>query len=485
MRRIFPEKKRLLWDYRKIAFSQFQGVDSIAFRAWTASENAEVASSYLKCCIFCMAVVSYINHGERACFSEPRRCADFGCGKRWLSTSSQCVFWPELFVSAYFAGGRCAVDIGLGFAVGLLIGTAIAVVAAVIVIASRKMVSAAARQTRVWINPTKPPAGDTKMIAADTKVVTGDTKVFTDAGVGRGGTVILERDTGIVDSRGNEERETRIDAQVREVKELLLRLTDIVSSTSDASGHAAEAFASAKGAIDAADLTDSDDLAAAQRLLIDEINRVLESNASLHNELTKARLGIAEQRRQIEELRTLARIDNLTRTPNRAAFDERLAECLALLKRADHAFSLLILDIDHFKKVNDTYGHVNGDRILRGVAAKINDSVRAEDFVARYGGEEFAVIFPETRAKDAFLVAERIRQSVANAVFRLDGSGVKMTISGGLAEGKKTMDATGVISAADAALYRAKNGGRNRTEITLERTAGTTAVFKNAGDPPA
>lgn len=322
-------------------------------------------------------------------------------------------------------------EIGIEFLVGAIAGAGVAIIAAVFVGASRRAsvrVAAPPARRKDDPPPAPPPA--------------------------RG------RDTVIVGEVDAHDRQ--MGRSVQEIRALLLRLADIVGSIGNVSGEAAQAFKSAKAIIHAVDSPEPADLAEAQRILIREIDRVLQSNAKLHSELDRANHGIAEQRRQIEELRVQARIDALTRIPNRAAFDERLVEYIGLLQRSHLAFTLLLMDIDHFKLINDAHGHINGDRILRGVATRIADSVRANDFAARYGGEEFAVIFPGTHLDGALQVAERVRQDIEKTKFRLDDKTVKMTLSGGLAECTPEMNVDGIIAAADAALYRAKKEGRNR-----------------------
>lgn len=353
-------------------------------------------------------------------------------------------------------------EIGIGFFIGVLGGGVVAAIAAVIVSASRRaMRRKHIDQTRVM---EMHELADAIQVSRTTKRafqgkergVGATTRVLGDAGGRRpasGNTMIVEA----MDSRENV-----LNKNIQDVRDLLLRLASAVSATENASGEAAVAFRSAKEAIHRFDFNDSSELAQAQTVLIREIDRVVTSNAKLHAELDKANQGIAEQRRQIEELRVQARIDALTRIPNRASFDERLGEYVSLLERTNLVFTLMLLDIDHFKRINDTHGHINGDRILRGVAAKVSDSVRNNDFSARYGGEEFAVIFPGTGEDEALAVAERVRQDIAKTNFRLDSENIRMTVSGGLAECRKGMTTEQIISAADDALYRAKEAGRNQ-----------------------
>ncbi len=264
-------------------------------------------------------------------------------------------------------------------------------------------------------------------------------------------------------------KENKLGKAVHEVRDLVHKVADIVVRTNDASGEAAKAFNLAKVNLDALDVNDSENLLAAHAVLLHEINSVISTNETLQSELETARTGIAEQRRQIEELRNAVRIDSLTQLPNRAAFDERINEFIKRLERTNEAFSLLLIDIDLFKKINDTYGHFNGDRILKGIAHKIKDNVRGNDFPARYGGEEFAVILPATGKHTAEAVAERMRQDIAKANFKLDDNDIKITISGGIAECQKAMTVETLIKKADKALYRSKSEGRNRISLAEEQ----------------
>ncbi len=361
-------------------------------------------------------------------------------------------------------------EMGLGFMIGLLAGTVVAVVGAMIIFIARKAVrsapSAAATEMRALADttplqglakPAKAGGGlDLNPAARSGRSDPSSSQNAADRNSQRRNTIVIEQ---------VELRDRQFTKSVQDIRELLLRLADVIATTETASGEAAAAFNSARKTIDNIDSDDNADLSEAQRVLIGEIDRVIKSNAKLQGELDKANQGIVEQRRQIEELRVQARIDALTRISNRTAFDERLQEYIALLNRNRLTFTLLLMDIDYFKKVNDEHGHVNGDRILRGVASRIADGVRTNDFPARYGGEEFAVIFPGSGVKDAYIVADRIRKDISKTNFRLDEKTIRMTISGGMAECKQGMKAEQIIAKADDALYRAKNGGRNQVLI--------------------
>lgn len=157
--------------------------------------------------------------------------------------------------------------------------------------------------------------------------------------------------------------------------------------------------------------------------------------------------------------------DGLTALYDRRYFDHRLAEEEGRIRRYGGGLALLMLDIDHFKGVNDRYGHLQGDEVLKAVAGAIRASLRQEvDAPCRYGGEEFVVIMPDTDPAGALVVAERIRLSVGGLAFAAPEGTFRVTISGGIAamEAGQRVAGRDLLAGADAALYRAKSGGRNR-----------------------
>ncbi len=157
-----------------------------------------------------------------------------------------------------------------------------------------------------------------------------------------------------------------------------------------------------------------------------------------------------------------ASIDALTGLSNRLSLMKKLDELFALYRRSREVFSIILFDIDHFKLVNDTYGHNKGDEILKSIAKISLESVREIDMVSRYGGEEFLVILPKTNAIVAQSVAERIRMSMQENI-KIENKSI--TASFGVVQIREKTDIDKLINLADQALYRAKESGRNRVEV--------------------
>ncbi|HEY0069647.1 MAG TPA: sensor domain-containing diguanylate cyclase [Chloroflexia bacterium] len=185
--------------------------------------------------------------------------------------------------------------------------------------------------------------------------------------------------------------------------------------------------------------------------------------------LVTAATDLTDRKRAEEILRHLATRDELTGLYNRREMGFLLQGELARSRRYHHFLSIMIIDLDRFKVVNDTYGHQVGDEVLREVSKLVQESIRAGDSAARYGGEELAVIMPETTGSGAFKVAERVRQAVAARPFTNPQRStrtlpVRMTISTGIACFPSDADnQDALIVAADKALYKAKEEGRNRS----------------------
>lgn len=162
-----------------------------------------------------------------------------------------------------------------------------------------------------------------------------------------------------------------------------------------------------------------------------------------------------------EELRIQATHDYLTKLLNRAGIMEALAQEMNRSQRREGVFSVILADIDHFKKINDTYGHATGDQVLSEVAARMKASLRSYDVAGRYGGEEFLVIVPDSDEESAVHVAEKIRKAVCSTPIDSLGGERTATISLGVSSSSAGTSADALLCSADAALYQAKSMGRN------------------------
>ena len=168
-----------------------------------------------------------------------------------------------------------------------------------------------------------------------------------------------------------------------------------------------------------------------------------------------------ELRTRNAELDRVSRIDMLTNIYNRRHLDEHLRSVISAARRHDRTIGVLLVDIDHFKDVNDEHGHLAGDAVLREVAARLQAAMRTEDALGRWGGEEFLAVLTDTPPQGVRTMAERLRQVIAAAPFTLDdGSQIRVTVSVGHTNG--TDDAEVLVHRADDALYVAKAEGRNR-----------------------
>lgn len=205
---------------------------------------------------------------------------------------------------------------------------------------------------------------------------------------------------------------------------------------------------------------------------------MMNHNQKLERELSRSSQVMDELRRDLEIVRREAFTDGLTGLGNRKAFDAEGERIIAETIETGRAFSLIMMDIDHFKDFNDSFGHQVGDQVLRLVARTLTDGIKRRDFAARYGGEEFAIILPETNLNGGMKVGDILRLAVANKDLVNRATGEKLgriTLSGGVAEHTVGESIDSLISRADQALYTAKHNGRNQIA-----TAPTIADMKDA-----
>jgi len=242
-----------------------------------------------------------------------------------------------------------------------------------------------------------------------------------------------------------------------EVAQVMKMISAAVTSAERYDEQLSEGTAAASSATSEADLKRVvEDLLSATR-------SVARENNSLKEELETSRVRSERLTHEIEAVRIESLTDALTQVGNRLYFDDTFARAIVRAGENDAPLTLLLVDIDHFKKVNDQFGHQMGDDVLRMVAARLKSSVRDGE-IARYGGEEFAVILYNKSIQIGKLIAERIRTSIESAEMRVRSTGAsigRVTVSIGVAELKPRLTGADIIRNADEALYAAKRKGRN------------------------
>lgn len=247
--------------------------------------------------------------------------------------------------------------------------------------------------------------------------------------------------------------------QPEQIKELLAQLMGLAERASSGMGAHSSRVEKISREITslgaAAGPLDNAVLGAAQQLL--------QANEQLRAELNAAKGQLQHHARKIEAHIAEARTDALCGVANRRAFDEELARRFEALEAEGKSFSVILLDVDHFKRFNDQHGHQAGDEVLRAAGRVLAANVRECDIVARYGGEEFAVIVPDCSFVEAQEIAERVRLALADHRVEHQGKTLQVTASLGVAEARPGQDPRAVVQNADRALYAAKENGRNRT----------------------
>lgn len=216
----------------------------------------------------------------------------------------------------------------------------------------------------------------------------------------------------------------------------------------------------------------SGDMENVQQALLAHLVALLKSNQRLQSDLTYTRYRMEEQAQEIDHARREARTDGLTAVASRKAFDEKLLFLLAQWEREGAPFVLMMVDLDHLKRINDSHGHPAGDHVLRKLGAWFKEWLREGDFVGRYGGDEFGILLPHTELAIGLELAEVVRAQVADrasgVTFR--GEQVSLSLSIGVAAVRSGDTVESLVHRADEALYRSK--GRGRNQVTAEAMPG-------------
>lgn len=200
-------------------------------------------------------------------------------------------------------------------------------------------------------------------------------------------------------------------------------------------------------------------------LVVGVVSEMLTANQRLQAELTQAEDQLARQSSELMEHQRQALTDPLTGLPNRRALDDHLRSRLGAWRKHGESFAVLMLDIDRFKQLNDTYGHATGDMALVGFATAVAGALRKGDVVARYGGEEFCVLLPHTTLEEAGPAVAKIRRAISELRVEAQGTELAISASGGLASIAAHESTDQLIGRADQALYAAKRNGRDRVWV--------------------
>ncbi len=212
------------------------------------------------------------------------------------------------------------------------------------------------------------------------------------------------------------------------------------------------------------------DYANLQTMLISNIEHVVESNRRLEHDLVVSQYKLEAQAQELDRSRDEARTDALCKVGNRKAVDETLTYMVSRFQSKNVSFGLMLIDVDHFKRINDTFGHTAGDEALSSIAIALKECVRPTDFVGRLGGDEFVIMFDGLTAENARAVGVRIRAAIELYDFSINAKGLSTvaTLSMGLAIVRPTDTTETIYKRSDAALYRAKELGRNRLFTVID-----------------
>lgn len=214
------------------------------------------------------------------------------------------------------------------------------------------------------------------------------------------------------------------------------------------------------------DIDANNNIMEVKKLLIGELQKIKQDNTSLKQQLDNTTKDLEENKDKLEEFKKIAVMDPLTHIPNRRALDLKLLNEISRITRYGGSLSIVFIDLDHFKNINDSYGHSVGDEVLIAFASLLQSHLRDTDYAGRYGGEEFVILLPGTDREGARILAERIRSEIKKKTFMDKKKSIclKVTASFGITEHRDGDDGKIILERADSALYKAKETGRDRIE---------------------
>jgi diguanylate cyclase len=261
----------------------------------------------------------------------------------------------------------------------------------------------------------------------------------------------------------------RVIGEIDDVMALITEALGISASYDDSLSGAAKKLAFAKSNGQLKEIVES---------LVQSTREMRDTNKALEGRLALSKTEISDLQYSLDAIRVESLTDPLTGLGNRKYFDRSIDSAVQTALASEEPLSLLMLDIDHFKSFNDSYGHLTGDQVLRLVGMSLKHTIKGQDITARYGGEEFAVVLPNTALRQALTVADHIRRAVMSKELKKKSTGEilgRVTISVGVSILKPGDDTDSLIERADACLYAAKRNGRNRVicEVDPEYTAET------------
>jgi diguanylate cyclase len=255
----------------------------------------------------------------------------------------------------------------------------------------------------------------------------------------------------------------RIDSVGNQIVDEIEQVMAMIDAAAGSASSYTESLASATQNLGAA--KDRDGLRTIVEGLVRATKDMEKNNQLLEESLKASRQEINQLQINLEAVRNESLTDPLTSLANRKYFDQALEKALAQSAISGEPLSLMLTDIDHFKKFNDTFGHLTGDQVLRLVALAVKQNVKGQDIAARYGGEEFAIILPTTAMRSALIVADHVRRAVMTKELMKRSTGEhlgRVTVSIGVATAQRGESVQSLIERADACLYTAKRCGRNR-----------------------